>query len=568
MKTHIIYYYILMLVASLLVSCREDRQIALRAEEALHEVGERYHAEKSICDSLLDVATSYYLPDLAKGDTTLSSLTSSTQQAECMLYEGIRHHDRAQELKPDIEAYTAEMAKAYRLFLEVEQNMELLPEPYLKGVVNNRMAAINLKNGNLRQALLYFRNELHCAFETSDTSDIAVAYMHLSYPFNLLGEGDSTLYYSNKALYYAPYLEGRLLAAMYNNNAFFRHKYRSTNESGDSLLFQIPFESCTHEDSCRIYAVIVDYYLDNGNISESDYLTHWIISHSDGKPELLSMAYLRRSNMFEKMGRLDSALAMRKALEEQKSLIRQSDVGSEIIEARGNYQRLQQKRHYEHIVTAIVVVALIVILFLLLLWIRYIQRIRQLELRIVNLNATMDQYVADNERQQANLAKQEAYYDKMVFENQDREKKLKQKLYVLRNEKRALHNNIVSMLRRFFQLKENSSWPPSIYEELLNIYRDSSSSRRQLIDELDKLELSPRQKVICLLISEDKYTPDQLYFYAGCINEASFQSTKSQIKRKLSEAKSSSPTIQTLLKRFPQERGPAPKPMPELKNEG
>ena len=104
-----------------------------RAEQALQEMGERYHTEKVICDSLLDIASCYYLPDLAKGDTSLSSFTSSPQQAECMLYEGIRHHDMAQEQKTDIEAYSAEMAIAYRLFLEVEHNIGLLVEPYLKG---------------------------------------------------------------------------------------------------------------------------------------------------------------------------------------------------------------------------------------------------------------------------------------------------------------------------------------------------------------------------------------------------------------------------------------------------
>ena len=145
MKKHLVW--IIALLAGLFSSCLIDREAEARAEQNLQEVGELYHTEKSICDSLLDVATSYYLPDLAKGDTTLSSLTSSPQQAECMLYEGILHHDRAQELRPDIEAYTAEMAKAYRLFLEVERNVELLPDSYLKGVVNDRMACLYLQNG-------------------------------------------------------------------------------------------------------------------------------------------------------------------------------------------------------------------------------------------------------------------------------------------------------------------------------------------------------------------------------------------------------------------------------------
>ena len=561
------YTQLYTLVVLMLTSCCQDRQAMERAEQALQEVGERYHAEKVICDSLLDIASSYYLPNLAKGDTALSSLTSSPQQAECMLYEGIRHHDRAQELRPDIEAYTAEMAKAYRLFLEVEQNVELLPSPYLQNVVNNRLALINIQNRNYPQALSYFRRELHSVIQTGDTTNIALANMHLAYIFNILGEGDSTLYYSNRALFYAPHLNGRFLSALYSNALLYQHKYVPKEEQCDSLFNHITFEACTRDDSCRIFCVFVDYYLEKGNYSKADSLMLWTIDHSDSNPELLSMVYLRRSNMFEQMGRLDSALSLRKALAEQLALFRQSDMRSEIIAARSQFQQLQQKQHYEHIVTVIIVAALIVILILLLLWIRYIQQMRQLELRIVNLNATMDQYVADNKRRPANLAQQEANYDKMIFEKQDREKKLKHKLNVLRNEKRALHNNLMVMLRRFFLLKENSSWPPSIYEELLGIYRDSSSSRRQLLDELNKFELSPRQKVICLLISEDKYTTNQLYYFAGCISEASFQSTKSQIKRKLSEASSTSPVIIALLKRFPKERGPAPKPMPQLKNE-
>ena len=91
------------LIGIQLSSCRVDRQADLCAKDALQKVDELYYDNKTICDSLLDVAISYYLPNLAKGDTSLSSLTSSSQQAECMLFEGIRHHDRAQELKPDME---------------------------------------------------------------------------------------------------------------------------------------------------------------------------------------------------------------------------------------------------------------------------------------------------------------------------------------------------------------------------------------------------------------------------------------------------------------------------------
>lgn len=559
MKKHLVW--IIALLAGLFSSCLIDREAEARAEQNLQEVGELYHTEKSICDSLLDVATSYYLPDLAKGDTTLSSLTSSPQQAECMLYEGILHHDRAQELRPDIEAYTAEMAKAYRLFLEVERNVELLPDSYLKGVVNDRMACLYLQNGNPRQALLYFQKELNYAFEIKDTTSITVAYMHLSYPYNYLNEGDSTLYYCNQALYYAPYLEGRLLAALYNNIAYFRNKYKSTQEMGDSLLYQIPFESCTRDDSCRIYNVLIDYSLEKGNYTEADHLTRWAITHADSKPELLSMAYLRRSRFFEQKGMLDSALIMHKVFAEQQMLVQQSKQEVEFTKAHSRYEQLLQQRHYEHIVAVITVTALVITLLLLLLWIRRTKQKRQLELRIASINAKMDQYSFDITQLKSSL-------DQQMAESYDKEEKLRFQLNQSRSDYRLSQSKIERMLSHFFLLRDETSWPSEILSELLDIYRQTSSDRKKLLDELDNLSLSQRQKVICLLIRESKHDPKQLWFYAGCTNEAAFQSSKSQIKKKLQEAAPSSPVIQSLLNHFPQERTTVLKSKPKLKNEG
>ena len=559
MKKHLVW--IIALLAGLFSSCLIDREAEARAEQNLQEVGELYHTAKSICDSLLDVATSYYLPDLAKGDTTLSSLTSSPQQAECMLYEGILHHDRAQELRPDIEAYTAEMAKAYRLFLEVERNVELLPDSYLKGVVNDRMACLYLQNGNPRQALLYFQKELNYAFEIKDTTSITVAYMHLSYPYNYLNEGDSTLYYCNQALYYAPYLEGRLLAALYNNIAYFRNKYKSTQEMGDSLLYQIPFESCTRDDSCRIYNVLIDYSLEKGNYTEADHLTRWAITHADSKPELLSMAYLRRSRFFEQKGMLDSALIMHKAFAEQQMLVQQSKQEVEFTKAHSRYEQLLQQRHYEHIVAVITVTALVITLLLLLLWLRRTKQKRQLELRIASINAKMDQYSFDITQLKSSL-------DQQMAESYDKEEKLRFQLNQSRSDYRLSQSKIERMLSHFFLLRDETSWPSEILSELLDIYRQASSERKELLNELDRLSLSPRQKVICLLIRESKHDPKQLWFYAGCVNEAAFQSSKSQIKKKLQEAAPSSPVIQSLLNHFPQERTTVLKSKPKLKNEG
>ena len=572
MKKHLVW--IVTLIVGLFSSCHIDREAAARAEQALQEVGERYHAEKSICDSLLDVATSYYLPDLAKGDTTLSSFTSTAQQAECILYEGIRHHDRAQQLKPDMEAYTAEMEKAYRLFLEVERNMDLLADPYLKGVVNSRMAMINVQNENYRQALSYFRKELFYSFQTNDTTLIASSYYRLAFSYFTLDNGDSALYYSDSALYFAPHLDSHTLASLYANTAYYQQKFGIKKERSERLLSQIPFEKCTRNDSCRIFVILADYYMEQGHYDKVDSLLRWTITHSDNQPDILSMSYLRRSNLFEQLGMYDSALVLQKEREEQRNLFRQTELRKEVAEAQGRYERIQQQHHHEQVVNTIVIIALLVIVFLLIMWIRRIQKMKQLELRIASINAKMDQYAADNKRQQEDYKRREANHDLQetslyleIAKSKNKEKELKKKLNDLRSDNRASHTKIESMLRRFFLLNENTPWPTSIYEELLAIYRASSSKRSKLLDELDKIDLSPRHKVICLLMSEDKYETDKLWFYAGCINEESFQSTKSQIKRKLVEAASPSKEIQDLLSRFPLDRGPASKPMP-LKKEG
>jgi len=269
------------LIATLLCACHSDKRTELHAEQALHDVAARYRAEKSICDSLLDVATGYYLPDLAKGDTTLSSLTSTAQQAECMLYEGIRHHDNAQKEKPDMEAYAAEMAKAYRLFLEVEHNMGLLAEPYLKGVICHRMAMINVQNEKYRQAFTFFRQELNHSYSTNDTAGIALAYSHLAFSFYTLDNGDSALYYSDSALYFAPYLESRALASLYANTSYYQQLFGIKKDRSDQLLSQIPFEKCTRNDSCRIFVILADYYMEQGNYDKADSLLRCVSSKKE-----------------------------------------------------------------------------------------------------------------------------------------------------------------------------------------------------------------------------------------------------------------------------------------------
>ena len=558
MRKHLVW--IVALIVGLLSSCHIDREAAARAEQALQEVGERYHAEKSICDSLLDVATSYYLPDLAKGDTTLSSFTSTAQQAECMLYEGIRHHDRAQRLKPDMEAYAAEMTKAYRLFLEVEQNEELLAEPYLKGVINNRLAIISMQNSNRRQAFNFFRKELEYVLLTGDTADIAISYTHLAYSFFTLDNGDSALYYSDRALYFAPHLDNRALASLYANTAYYQQHFGIKKERSDSLISQIPFEKCTRYDSCRIFIILVDYYLGKGAFDKADNLLKWTIAHSDGKPEVLTMAYLRRTDLFEKLGMPDSALAMSKALSVQRKLFRQSQMGTENAEAKGEYIRSVQQHYYRLILVVITLTALIALIFFIRLWLRRIHRTRQLERRITSINAKMEQYYSDFTLLQADM-------NQHLTESKDREDELKRQLKESPNYNQSLHAQIDYMLRRYILFDNSVSWPSSLFDELLAIYRESSPARRHLLEELDKVLLVPRYKAICMLICEHKHDPKKLWYYAGCANEAAFRATKSQIKRKL-EAAPSSPEIKNLLIHFSQDRGPAPRQLPDVKDEG
>lgn len=130
----------------------------------------------------------------------------------------------------------------------------------------------------------------------------------------------------------------------------------------------------------------------------------------------------------------------------------------------------------------------------------------------------------------------------------------------------SLHEQLDFLLRRFMLLDINAPMPSSIFDDLLVICRESSPKCRPLLNELDKHTLSSRQKVICLLIHKNKINPKEMWIYAGCTNEAAFRATKSQIKRKLLEAAATSREIQDLLACFPQNRGPAPQSIPDVKN--
>ena len=299
------------------------------------------------------------------------------------------------------------------------------------------------------------------------------------------------------------------------------------------------------------------------------------------------MAYLRRSNMFEKIGLPDSALLMQKELLEQQRLANQSRLGEEVAEARGQYELLLAQHSYNVKVATIIIIALVAIIALLLLWLKRIRKSRELEHRIAILNEKMNLYSTEFLLQQQNLDqqktlfeqqkqhfegqqeqfnRQQQHFERQIAQIQERTENLTMLLAASDRNNKDLLSHIANMLRHFFLLDSNAQWPPSIYEELINIYRESSADRRRLLEELDKLSFSPRQKVICMLIHENKHDSNQLWFISGSINKASFQSTKSQIKQKLIAAADSSSEIQKLLKYFPQEKGPLPRSKPQLKN--
>ena len=154
---------------------------------------------------------------------------------------------------------------------------------------------------------------------------------------------------------------------------------------------------------------------------------------------------------------------------------------------------------------------------------------------------------------------------KQVAESKGKEEELKQRFRETAIDNQSLDTPIDSLLRRFILLDMNASLPSSIFDELLALCRKSSPDCCRLLDELDKLALSSRHKAICLLINENRHDSKSLWFYVGSTGEAAFRATKSQIKRKLQKAASSSPEIQSLLKCFNLERGRPEKPMPDAK---
>jgi hypothetical protein len=270
------------------------------------------------------------------------------------------------------------------------------------------------------------------------------------------------------------------------------------------------------------------------------------------------MAYLRRSKMFEQKGMPDSALHYRKLLEEQRSLSRQTELSTEIAEAHGRYEQNQQKHKYYLIFISIFIIALLVIVFFHDLWVRRDKRMKDLETNIDDITAKMNQYSKEN-------AQLNVFLNRQMSESQDKEKKLKLQLNQSRSDYRTSQSTIERMISHFFLLRDETSWPPEILDEFLDIYRKSSSTRRILLEELDRLSLTTHQKAICLLIRESKHDPKMLWFFAGCLNDSSYQSSKSQIKRKLKEAAPSSPVIQSLLKHFPLERKSDSKEKSKLK---
>lgn len=542
--------------------------------EALEKVAKQYREEKTINDSLLDIACDYYRPQE-------KTLTISKPIVECLLYIGVREYREARKNRNDKKAYNHHSDQVLSSLLLVEEHIDLLDDPYQKGVVKSILGLINKDNGLYENSISYFREMIDYSLDTKDPNVIAVAYQQLAHPFLRIGRYDSALYYVEKALPFAPKLEPTVLYSVFHNVSCVRRKINPDGIDNDSILLNTKLVGLSLADTCNFYRGLASIHISKKRFHEADSLLQWIINHTQDV-FLLCSAYNGRSEYYEALGKLDSALLMKEMYcryQDSCSHIRRIE---EIQEVTLKYDQAKKEQQFTIRLFLVSACFSILVVLLLALWLSKTQRALCLERQIMSFVQEMEelQQKSENHKQEIERKNQIIANREISLKNSRRllnnsqsllerkelelkeqkkhDKTYQKELRSLNAEKENLQLQIESMLRHFYRISDNIGLQSDLFNRLIEIYASTDRKRKAFVEILNQIpSLNSRHKVICMLIKENPSTQGNLWFLVGSTDEQSFQVTKSTIKKKLLDLNPKSKEIEELIKLFQLEKGPS-----------
>lgn len=405
---------------------------AVRNPKKLPEEAQAYHAllsleaeyakKRTINDSILEISYTYYVTENA-GD--------KNQRLRTLMFRAVSLYNKR------------EISEALKLLLEVNENINLLKHPYLKGIVQFYIGMIHTDNGMRKEAHNYFRAEKNYAIETNKAESIVNSDHHYAISFLYLDQPDSALYYIKHSINYLHQLDSFWISMVYHNLGLTMQFYfpDSLNIVEDymqkSLLYGI-----NSKDSLRTYSVLTDYYYKTDQPKRADSLMHIIELKANDK-EVLYTVYKSSCMYYKNRGDFDLAYTYSEKAANTRYSILSSRQTKEVasIKAQYEYERKSKKTVLKAIVLFFILI--IIILFLIGNWIKRKLKEKKLLEKIINYKTLITNL--DTNLCQLGNEKEELTKQKKLLEETFKEEN---KAWMIK------HNDLSQKLRELIQTQK------------------------------------------------------------------------------------------------------------------
>lgn len=466
-------------------SCRREADTErARADEALAAVVAQYEAEKTVNDSLLDIACRHFLPQKNTQDALL-----------CKLFRGIHIYQRIYNTDKEVCADSLQMATQF--FLEAHENADAIEDPTLLTILEYYSGAICWRNGLLDEYRSHCAHQLSYAKQTDNVTRVITAYQNYAHSFYITEQPDSAAKYIESALLLLPDMPesatDTLLLFMLHHDVILYRKSISNKLRNDYFGTSESYAK-TLQDSCRLLLLRAEVFEEEDNYGEADSLIHWVLEHTD-ELRLRHRAYGLYARLKMKTGEAKASYeAMLKCLDLSRTFyIRQH--ADEIADTEKRYEMLLREKDFEFRLSCAIAIFLLILTVLSILLHIANNRRQKLQNEVVHYTALLHE------------SQKELQASKIAIDNDHEEQQKLTKHYENTIQETVRHKSLLeqlvqTMLRRFMFLDESVFYNKGEFHELVRLYGMTSDERGQFIGLLDTAKLSDREKVICMILHE------------------------------------------------------------------
>ena len=503
----------------------------LLAHHALLSCESEYLKRCTVNDSTLNLAKTYFID--GKNGTK-----SQQMEAELLyIYKEIYN-------KP---------AEALEKLLNMEKQIDALPSPHFKGILESFILIIYYNSHEYHKMLEHAYKELKYAKEGKLISKIANSKIHIGIAYNNTNKLDSAYIYYSTYKGHEKDIDSATLSIAYHNMAIIidMMKTKERKNIEEFLLKSLSFNN-NRKDSARIYMQIADYYYNINKKEKADSFLN-IFHKSIRKNDYDSYYNISKTlnNYYEKTGNIDSANKYKGEMLKYRimrdSAIRASRV-TEIThqsEIDNIEQQSQEKTATVAVASTVVVVGLAAMLFLyrrkkVKLGLDYADNVRKLEGTLAELEEARVALRNAQEKQLTAEAEMEARKDasKEVEQLKQEVKKASENSKKLKD---ATEQHCIKILTTIFKnggkdFKAMEVLTEGMYPAMNDAYRRMKGGRRFLDSLTEECKtLSNRDIFVCILYHEGVTDENAI---SGILHTTvkTFRTMKSRLKKKLEDA--------------------------------